>query len=93
MLFFESGNLETLKRLVEQDFGITLMPFLAMENHDVRCANGIIKNFADPIPTRKIRMVYSREFLKNNVINALASIIMSTIPNSLKNQSKKYILD
>lgn len=57
---FESGNLETLKRLVEQDFGVTLMPFLSMEDHDTRCANGVIKQFNDPIPTRKIRMVYSR---------------------------------
>ncbi len=90
---FESGNLETLKRLVEQDFGVTLMPFLSMEDHDTRCANGVIKQFNDPIPTRKIRMVYSREYLKNNLIDALASTIMSTIPDSLKNQSPELLLD
>ncbi|MCR9133322.1 MAG: LysR substrate-binding domain-containing protein [bacterium] len=90
---FESGNLETLKRLVEQDFGVTLMPFLSMEDHDTRCANGVIKQFNDPIPTRKIRMVYSREYLKNNLIEALASTIMNTIPDSLKNQSPELLLD
>jgi LysR family hydrogen peroxide-inducible transcriptional activator len=90
---FESGNLETLKRLVEQDFGVTLMPFLSMEDHDTRCANGVIKQFNDPIPTRKIRMVYSREYLKNNLIDALASTIMSTIPDSLKDQSSELLLD
>jgi LysR family hydrogen peroxide-inducible transcriptional activator len=90
---FESGNLETLKRLVEQNFGVTLMPFLALEDHDVRCANGVIKSFSDPVPTRKIRMVFSRQFLKNNVINALASTILNTIPVSLKNQSEEFVLD
>lgn len=90
---FESGNLETLKRLVEQDFGVTLMPFLSMEDHDTRCANGVIKQFNDPIPTRKIRMVYSREYLKNNLIEALASTIMNTIPDSLKDQSPELLLD
>ncbi|MBO6792619.1 MAG: LysR family transcriptional regulator [Balneolaceae bacterium] len=90
---FESGNLETLKRLVEQDFGVTLMPFLAMEDHDTRCATGVIKKFTDPIPTRKIRMVYSREYLKNNLIGALASTIMNTIPSSLKDQNSELLLD
>lgn len=90
---FESGNLETLKRLVEQDFGVTLMPYLAMEDHDTRCANGIVKEFIDPVPTRKIRMVYSREFLKNNLINALASTILDTIPEHLKTQTEEFVLD
>jgi len=90
---FESGNLETLKRLVEQDFGVTLMPYLAMEDHDTRCANGIVKEFIDPVPTRKIRMVYSREFLKNNLIDALASTILDTIPEHLKTQTEEFVLD
>ncbi len=90
---FESGNLETLKRLVEQDFGVTLMPYLAMEDHDTRCANGVIKQFSDPIPTRKIRMVYSREFLKNNLIEALAGTILGTIPEILQTQNEDFVLD
>lgn len=90
---FESGNLETLKRLVEQDFGVTLMPYLAMEDHDTRCANGVIKEFADPVPTRKIRMVYSREFLKNNLIEALAGTIMNSIPEKLNIQTEEFVLD
>lgn len=80
---FESGNLETLKRLVEQDFGVTLMPYLSMQDHDTRCANGVVKAFNDPIPTRKIRMVYSREFLKENLISAMADEIRASVPDDL----------
>lgn len=90
---FESGNLETLKRLVEQDFGVTLMPFLSMEDHDTRCANGIIKEFNEPIPTRKIRLVYSREFLKRNLINALRDVIKDSIPDSLKEQKEEMVVE
>lgn len=90
---FESGNLETLKRLVEQDFGVTLMPFLSMEDHDTRCANGIIKEFNEPIPTRKIRLVYSREFLKQNLITALGEIIKESIPDSLKEQKEELVVE
>lgn len=81
---FESGNLETLKRLVEQDFGVTLMPYLAMQNQDLSNTNGVIKSFKDPVPTRKIRLVYSRHFLKNNLIQALAATIIDSISDSLK---------
>ncbi len=90
---FQSGNLETLKRLVEQDFGITLMPYLSMEDHDTRCANGIIKEFNDPVPTRKIRLVYSREFLKKNLINALGTSIKDSIPESLKEHKEELVVE
>lgn len=90
---FESGNLETLKRLVEQDYGITLMPYLAMQDHDTRCANGVIKEFMDPIPTRKIRLVYSREFLKQNIVNAFVETIKDSIPDELKDVKDEMIVD
>tara|TARA_Y100001935_G_scaffold121525_1_gene100664 strand:+ start:137932 stop:138864 length:933 start_codon:yes stop_codon:yes gene_type:complete len=90
---FESGNLETLKRLVEQDFGITLMPYLSMENHDTRCANGVIKEFDDPVPNRKIRLVFSRQFLKTNLIEALAETIQENIPKELEGSEEKLVLD
>lgn len=90
---FESGNLETLKRLVEQDFGVTLMPYLSMEDHDTRCANGIIKEFNDPVPTRKIRLVYSREFLKKNLIEALGNTIKNSVPEHLKSQEEKLVVE
>lgn len=90
---FESGNLETLKRLVEQDFGITLMPYLSMDDHDTRCATGVVKEFKDPVPTRKIRMVYSREFLKENLITAMSEEIKDSIPEELKQISNELIVD
>ncbi|MCG8372581.1 MAG: LysR substrate-binding domain-containing protein [Balneolales bacterium] len=90
---FESGNLETLKRLVEQDFGVTLMPFLSMEDHDTRCANGVIKEFMDPIPTRKIRLVFAREFLKENFIEALGEVIKDCVPDILKGQKEELVME
>ncbi len=92
-IVFESGNLETLKRLVEQDFGITLMPYLAMNNYDTRCANGVIKEFEDPIPSRKVRLVYSREFLKQNLIEGFADIILQSIPEELVVQDDTLVIE
>jgi len=90
---FESGNLETLKRLVEQNFGITLMPYLAMQDHDTRCANGVIKEFMDPIPTRKIRLVYSREFLKQNIVSAFVETIKESVPEELLDVKEEMVVE
>lgn len=92
-VIFESGNLETLKRLVEQNFGITLMPYLALSDYDTRCATAVVKEFEDPVPTRKIRMVYSREFLKQNLISAFVEIIKDSIPEELKNQKETMVVE
>ncbi|WP_020401855.1 hydrogen peroxide-inducible genes activator [Gracilimonas tropica] len=92
-IIFESGNLETLKRLVEQDFGVTLMPYLAMNDHDTSCANGIVKEFEDPVPSRKIRLVYSREFLKQNLIGAFADVIKESIPEELESDEDKMVVE
>lgn len=90
---FESGNLETLKRLVEKDFGVTLMPYLAVNEHDTRCANGVVKEFMDPVPSRKIRLVYSREFLKKNLIQSFAEVIRNSIPDELKDSKDTMIVE
>lgn len=90
---FESGNLETLKRLVENDFGITLMPYLAMQDYDYGCTNGVLKEFMDPVPTRKVRLVYSREFLKQNIITAFTEVIKNSIPDALKHQKEDLVVE
>ena len=90
---FESGNLETLKRLVEQNFGMTLMPQLAVSDADMQCATGILKEFDSPVPSRKIRLVYSREYLKKNLIDAFAQEIKDAVPEELKQQKEELIVE
>ncbi len=80
---FESGNLETLKQLVEQDFGMTLLPYLAKNQMDEQCAKAYLKYFDDPVPRRKVRIVYSREYLKRNIIQAFTEVIIDAIPDEL----------
>lgn len=90
---FESGNLETLKRLVEKGFGMTLMPWLAVNGFDPGCSTGVIKQFMPPVPSRCIRLVYGRQFLKQNIIRALAEEIRRQIPDPLKRDEEYMIVD
>lgn len=88
---FESGNLETLKQLVEQDFGMTLLPYLAKRQIDEQCAKAHLRFFEDPVPRRKIRIIYGREYLKKNIIEAFKNEILDNLPEELK-QSKEGLL-
>lgn len=90
---FKSGNLETLKRLVEQNFGMTLLPWTAVQEFDGNCTNAIIKEFEDPIPSRKLRLIYGRKHLKQTIIQAFKDSICSSIPKELKKTEKRVLIE
>ncbi len=85
-LRFESGSLETLKRIVEQNYGYTLLPELALTNIDEEHKK-YIKELSDPKPVREVSLVIHRSILKRNLIEALRAHILSHIPDYLKNNN------
>lgn len=85
----ESGSLETAIRLVEQGYGYTLLPQLAIENFSP--VNGIIKKFSDPMPSREVSLVTRRTQYKQNFLNELKKIILECVPKSLPRQRTKKI--
>lgn len=90
---FESGNLETLKQLVEQNFGMTLLPYLAKGQINEQCAKAYLRYFDDPVPRRKVRIVYGREYLKKNIIDAFKKEIMAVIPEELKKEENGILVE
>lgn len=78
---YDSGSLETLKKIVDKDGGFTLIPELAI---DVPMSNNaIIKSFTDVTPVREVSLVYSRTFVKNRQINLLGECIKNAVPQEL----------
>lgn len=90
---FKSGNLETLKRLVEQNFGMTLLPWTAIQEFDSNCANAVIKEFEDPVPSRKLRLIYGRKHLKQTIIKVFKDSICSSVPKVLKTTEKRVLIE
>ncbi len=88
---FSGGNLETLKQLVEENFGMTLLPFMAKKQINKKCIKAHVRTFKKPVPHRKVRMVYGRKYLKQNIIKAFKTEIMAAMPEELK-QSEESIL-
>src|SRR5690625_6376570 len=78
---FNSGNLETLKQLVEQDFGMTLLPWTALDNNDDgKKRKALMKEFQEPVHSRKIRLYSSRKNLNLNIKQLCIEMIIHSIP-------------
>lgn len=87
-IIFESGNLETLKNLIRQGHGYTLLPYLATLNLSVEEKKNNLVRFTKPVPTREVSLVHSRSFLKEKIIEALVEDILESLPKDLKSLKK-----
>ncbi|MCB0482657.1 MAG: hydrogen peroxide-inducible genes activator [Flavobacteriales bacterium] len=83
---FESGSLETLKRIVNSYGGYTLLPELAL---DALGSKTQVIRFKKPIPGREVGLVYRRKHHKIDLIRLLAKALNKCIPKTLKSIEKK----
>ncbi len=90
-LRFESGSLETLKRIVEHQSGYTLLPELATYGMDVSKTR-FIKSFQEPQPVREVSLAIHRSYMKQRLIEVFKTEILDNIPTSLKNRTKGKIV-
>jgi LysR family hydrogen peroxide-inducible transcriptional activator len=89
---FESGNLETLKRLVEQNDGMTLLPWLAVQELTDEHRQ-LVRPFSRKVPTREISIVYNRAYLKKSLIEAFAKEIHAILPRDMTARENRYIVE
>ncbi|GAB4299469.1 MAG: LysR substrate-binding domain-containing protein [Ignavibacteriaceae bacterium] len=82
-VIFESGNLETLIKLVEQKFGMTLLPYLALQYIKEKKKLKYIKEFTKPVPKREVGFIYTNTFVKFHFLNALKKEILNVVPDEL----------
>jgi LysR family transcriptional regulator, hydrogen peroxide-inducible genes activator len=83
---YESGSLETLKRMVEQNLGYTLVPELSVFE---QLQDSKVKRFNAPEPTREISLVVHNSFSRELMLEKLHSEILSKIPASFQTKPLK----
>ncbi len=91
-ILFESGSIDTLKRLVEQNFGITILPYLAVKDIKDEEQLSLIREFNEPVPKREIGFVYNKTLLKHHFVDALADVIKNSIPQYLFEKDNSLIV-
>ncbi len=91
-LRFETGSLETLRLIVEQEFGYTLLPELAtLQMSEQQMQH--VKFFKNPQPVREISLVRHRSYIKSKIVNLLEEEIISAIPTILTNKDRGKRID
>ena len=88
---YNTDSVETLKRMVEMNNGITLLPELSISDFSVKQLDRV-RYFKSPEPTREISIVTHRNYLKRKLILALEKEILDAIPKRMRNKKKKDIL-
>ena len=79
---FESGSLETLVRLVRNSGGMTLLPQLATHHMPKTERSSFTIPFADPPPTRDVRLVTRRRH-KQRLVDAVVETLTGVLPDAV----------
>lgn len=91
-LDFAAGSLETLKKIVEANQGITILPELALNDMTQRQKKNV-RFFKSPAPAREIGLVTYRYHIKEKAIQALKAEIMLHVPVKMKTSSRKEVVN
>lgn len=89
-LEYEAGSIETLKKIVDFNNGITILPELALkELNDEDMKN--VRHFKPQVPVREISIVTYRHFVKQRIIDVLKEEICKSVPSEMLSAKRKKI--
>lgn len=82
-LNYQSGSFETLKNMVDNNYGYTLIPELAVGR-----GNKHVKHFTSPEPVREVSLAVHNGFVKERLLEKLQEAILKAIPAHFKKNEK-----
>jgi LysR family transcriptional regulator, hydrogen peroxide-inducible genes activator len=86
----ESGSFETLIKLADEGLGTTLLPYLHTLNLNEKDKLKL-KHFKEPKPAREISLIYPKNELKIQIIDALRNTIAGVIKGAIVFQNVEII--
>jgi LysR family hydrogen peroxide-inducible transcriptional activator len=89
---YNTGSVETLKRMVDMNNGATVLPELALADMNDKQRDRV-RYFKSPEPAREVSIVIHRNFLKRRMIEALKNEILDFVPKRLRTKKKKEIME
>lgn len=91
-LKYESGSIETLRKLVDVEGGFTLLPELAALELPVRESRRV-RHFLEPVPMREISLVTVRSAAKGNLLARVREVMRRELPESLLDKSRGQLVE
>ncbi len=88
---YEAGSFETLRRMVELNNGLTILPQLAtMDLNSEQQAQ--VRHFKKPAPMREVSLVVHRDFVKKRLTEVLKAEIMEAVPENVRANKNKNVI-
>ncbi|HHJ52320.1 MAG TPA: hypothetical protein ENJ89_03925 [Caldithrix abyssi] len=91
-LRYQSGSIESLKKIVETRAGLTLIPELALKDLPKKNRR-MVRRFKDATPVREVSLVTTRSYLKQRLLEKLKEAILRRIPEQMKQLNNREIVD
>jgi len=88
---YETGSIETLRRMVDLNDGITILPELATWDMPGRQLE-LIRHFKKPAPMREVSIAVHRGYIKKRLIDALKQAIMDSLPEKIRKNKASNII-
>lgn len=90
-LEYEAGSIETLRRMVEINDGITILPELATTG--LRSSQQqLLRQFRPPAPMREVSLVVHRDFAKKKLVEIFRVEIVNSLPDKVKKNKGTMVL-
>ena len=89
---YETGNIETLKRMVEKSDGITILPELAVMEFS-KSQMKFVKKLKEPSPAREVSIVTHRDHIKTKLIKTLKEEILNIVPKQMQKLHTKKVVE
>lgn len=88
---YEAGSIETLRRMVDLNDGITIIPELA--TYDMAAwQQKHLRYFRHPAPVREVSIVVHRDYVKKKLIEVLKKEILAAVPEKIKKNKTQNIV-
>ncbi|MBL7776909.1 MAG: LysR family transcriptional regulator [Chitinophagales bacterium] len=87
-----ASSIETLKKVVEMNEGITILPQLSLSGLNKKQLQNT-RQFKSPVPVRQIGLICFRYFVKEKLLAALSESIITTLPESMLSDKGKMVID
>jgi LysR family hydrogen peroxide-inducible transcriptional activator len=89
---YETGNIETLKRMVEKSDGLTILPEMAVREL-TKAQQQLVKPLQKPRPVREISLITHRHHIKTRLIKTVKEEILQTIPKPMRQLANKKVVE
>lgn len=89
-LEYEAGSIETLKKMVDFNNGITILPELALKELSVKDMKNV-RHFKSQVPAREISIVTYHHFVKQRIIDVLKEEICKSVPAEMLTAKRKMV--